>query len=264
MNYWKKQSEEPYFKNLDFERPEQKTQAGTLTIIGGTSHSFRAVAGAGTTTERIGVHRQNIVLPDSLKKSIPTTTPNITFAPSEPSGGFGKSAEAILSTAINHADASLIIGDLGKNAETATTIATVVKNTTQPLLLTRDTIDLVTPEAAAFIERPALTLLATLPQLQKLFRTIYYPRVITLSQPTNQLIETLHKFTITYDNITIATTHNELYITAQGGQVITTPLDSTNYSPMSIWQGDLATTISIYQIRQPHSLLAAAATAILA
>ncbi|MDL2236022.1 hypothetical protein LJC07_07770 [Christensenellaceae bacterium OttesenSCG-928-L17] len=263
MDYWQKQNREPLFKNLDFERPEQKTQAGTLTIIGGNSHNFRAVAGASATAEQVGVHQLNILLPDSLKKTIPTTMPNITFAPSEPSGGFGKSAEPVLSAAINHADAALIIGDLGRNAETATTIANVVKNTTQPLLLTRDTIDLITSDAQAFIERPSLTLFVTLPQLQKLFRTIYYPRVITLSQPTNQLIETLHKFTITYNNITIATTHSDQYIVAQGGQVVTTSLSDTNYSSMSIWQGNLATTISIFQIRQPDRSLASATTAIL-
>ncbi len=264
MDYWKRQTNTLYFKNLDFAMPEQKTHAGTLTIIGGNSGSFRTVAAAAAKAEQIGTNRLYVLLPDSLKKTVPTA-PNISFAPAEPSGGFAKSSEPSLLAATDPADAVLIIGDLGRNAETATVVASIVKTITQPIILARDAIDLITPEVHAWIERENLTLLATMPQLQKLFRTIYYPRVITLSQPLNQLIETLHKFTITYPTITIATTHNDQYVTARGGQVVTTPLSETKHTPLSIvTSADLATTIAVYQIRQPQHPLEAATTAILA
>jgi len=264
MNDWQTQTKkQPLFTDLDFAPPEQKSRAGSIALIGGSSGSFRTVAQTAETLEQLGVSKLHILLPDSLKKTLPST-PNITFAPAEPSGGFSKSAEPLLQSAAADTDATIIIGDLGKNSTTAIAISSVVKNTTSPTLITRDAIDLIVPEAHSWISNSAhITLLLTLPQLQKLFRTIYYPRVITLSQPTNQLIETLHKFTITHP-ITIATTHNDQYITSSAGQVTTTPLSDTTYSPLSIWQGDLAAKIAVHTIRQPAQPLASATTAILA
>ena len=206
-----------------------------------------------------------ILLPESLRKTVPPSTPNVTFAPSEPSGGFSKAAEPILMAAASESDITLFVGDLGKNAVTSTTIASVIKNTTRPIILTRDTIDLITPESPTWIDRSNLTLLLTLPQLQKLFRAIYYPRVITLSQPLNQLVETLHKFTITYGFCTVATLHTDQFVVSAGGQVVTTPLSNTKYSPLSLFAaGELAAITAVFQIRQPVYPLEAAATAILA
>jgi hypothetical protein len=261
LSYWKKQGKQPLFTDIDTERPEQKQFAGNLVIIGGNSGAFFAPASTTAKAAEQGIGSVRTVLPDSLKKKIPLN-PETIFAPSSPSGGFNKDAAPLLRAAADQSDFVLIIGDLGKNAETATTLADFLNQTTKPTLLTRDTIDLLAPDAATWITKPKLTLFATMPQLQKLFRAVYYPKVITLSMPLNQLIETLHKFTLSYP-ATILTYHQNQLILAGQGNIITTDISDTTWSPITLWNGDLAARIARLQIWNPTKLFAATATAII-
>jgi hypothetical protein len=117
--------------------------------------------------------------------------------------------------------------------------------------------------APNFIEKPTITIFTTLTTLQKLFRTLYYPRPILLSMPLLAIIETFHKFTITYPT-TIITLHQDTVITAGRGTVITTPLRNTPYTPITLWSGPLAVKISACQIWHPTHPLASATTALIA
>ena len=98
-------------------------------------------------------------------------------------------------------------------------------------------------------------------QLQKIFRSIYYPRMILLSQPLIQVAETLHKFTLSYQ-CTIITLHNGQLLIAKNGKVMTIPLEKTNYSPITIWSGELAAKISVLNLYNPNMLLEASIAAI--
>ncbi|MDR3298187.1 MAG: hypothetical protein LBT19_02365 [Candidatus Nomurabacteria bacterium] len=250
--YWQKQTKAaPLFQGIDTNRPEQKQFAGHLLIIGGHSGSFFSVANITTKALEQGIGTVRTILPDSLKTRIPPT-PETIFVPSAASGSIGKIALPHLLAASDQADFILVIGDLGKNAETATTLTEFLKITNQPTLITRDAIDLVTTDITAWIDRSNLTILATLPQLQKLFRTIYYPKVITLSMPMNQLVETLHKFTLSYQP-TILTYYQNQIIVAKSGNIITTELSTTPYTPITVWNGDLATRIARLSIWNPAS-----------
>jgi hypothetical protein len=260
MNYWHKQSEKPLFPDIEWNKPEQKT--GNLLIIGGNSSGFMGVNAAVAATNDLPLKSVSAYLPDSLKSKLPPT-PNLFFAPSTDSGGFAKSAKEPLFNMRLKSDKILLVGDFGKNSETAVTLADLAMNLEKPLLLTRDTIDLVLEDMTKIIEKPALTLLATLPQLQKLFRALYYPKVILLSMPLTPLLETLHKFTITYET-TIITLHQNQIIIAKNGEVITTPLTSTAYTPLTLWSGALAAKIAAYQIWNPEKPLEAASTSLLA
>ncbi|MDB5183681.1 MAG: hypothetical protein JWO07_362, partial [Candidatus Saccharibacteria bacterium] len=82
---------------------------------------------------------------------------------------------------------------------------------------------------------------------------VYYPKILTFSMQLQQLVETLHKFTITYP-VTVMTFHQEQLVIAAGGQVTTTPWDA----PMSIWKGSVATYASAYYLWNPKKPLEAA------
>ena len=99
-------------------------------------------------------------------------------------------------------------------------------------------------------------------QLQKLFRAVYYPRMILLSQPLVPTIETLHKFTLTYP-VTLLTFHQDNIIVAQSGEVSTTHLVDTGYSPISLWSGQLAARITALGLYNPKQSFAATTAAIL-
>lgn len=260
-SYWRKQGTAPVFSGIDTERPEQKQFAGRLLIIGGHSGAFFSVASIAEKAIKMGIGTVRTILPDTLKTKIPAT-PETIFAPSAASGSFGKAALPHLLAAADQTDYILIIGDLGKNAETATVIAEFLKMTARPTLITRDAVDLVTADAEAWIMKPNLTALVTLPQVQKLFRAVYYPKVVTLSMPMNQLVETLHKFTLSYP-ATILTYHQNQIVHASQGNIVTTALSDTAYSPITLWAGDLAANIVRLQLWNPTKLAESSAAAIL-
>jgi hypothetical protein len=261
MNYWQKQVA-PLYPDLAWNRPEQKSQAGHLSIIGGHSGSFKVLADIAATAETLGLGKTTTYLPASLSAKIPHST-EIFFEPATESGSFARDALRDLQVAVSLADFTILPGDLSKNTETSTMIAELVAQTSQPLLVTRDAFDTILPDAQNFIQRPNLTLLISLPQLQSLAKTLYYPRPILLSQPLLPVLETIHKFTTTYPQLTLATLHQGQIITARTGQVITTDLTLTAYTPVSIWAGPLAAKIATYMIWNPTQPLEAATGATL-
>ena len=137
-----------------------------------------------------------------------------------------------------------------------------VDSSEKPLLITRDTLDILAVEGIEeTFEKQNLILFGSMMQLQKIFRSIYYPRMILLSQPLIQVAETLHKFTLSYQ-CTIITLHNGQLLIAKNGKVVTIPLEKTNYSPITIWSGELAAKISVLNLYNPNMLLEASIAAI--
>ena len=118
-----------------------------------------------------------------------------------------------------NSDFGLILGDLSKNSETALGISELIANSgSTPILLVRDSIDLVANESLNIIMKENLFIFASLAQLQKIFRALYYPKMLLLSQPLLPVIETLHKFTLSYP-VSILTFHEGHFIAAQNGKV---------------------------------------------
>lgn len=260
-DFWQKQ-QNPLFPDLTWNKPEQKSQSGLLAVIGGNSQSFKIIADIANAAQSLGIGKTTIYVPASLKSKIPTT-PDIFFEPATESGSFNRESLRDLTVAVNLANLTLIPGDLSKNSETSSVIAELVTTTEQPLLVTRDAFDAILPNSQNFIERPNLSLLISMSQLQALFKAIYYPRPLLLSQPLLPALDTLHKFTTTYTNLTIITLHQDQIIVAHNGRVTTTDIKDTLYSPISIWDGRLATTIAAYAMWNPSKPLEAATTAII-
>ena len=240
LDYWHRQSTNKLFNDVDLMAPEQRRFAGKLLIIGGNKGMFFAVASALESAKRFGAGEVRALMPDALKNQVPTT-PELYFAEAETSGAFGRSALQEMLRQAEWADAVLLVGDSGKNAETTLVFAEFMEKCQKPVFVTRDAIEAVTPSAIDWAMREYETgLLLTMPQLQKLLRTMYYPKVITLSMPTNQLVEALHKFTLSYP-VSVATFHNELIIVAQNGEVVTQNIAETKWTPISLWSGALFT-----------------------
>lgn len=252
LDYWTKITERKPYADLEWNIPEQKT--GTVNVIGGNSSSFAVVA---KTAEFISssfpVHNLNILLPDSLRNKVPGI-PGINFLASTESGSFAKSP--LMVDFVESADFSIFIGDLSKNSATSIAISDAIKNSTKKVLLTRDAIDIIGPEMANIIEREDLFIVGSMAQLQKLFRSVYYPKMILLSEPLLPAIETLHKFTLSYP-ITIVTFHQEQIIIAHAGKINTIPIANTKYNPLSLWNGELAAKVAMNNLYTPGKPLEA-------
>ncbi len=252
LDYWTKITEKKPYQDLEWNIPEQKT--GQVNIIGGNSSSFAAVAKtADFISSTFPVKSLGILLPDALRGKIPPI-PGVNFLSSTESGSFAKSSA--MAEYVEAADFSIFIGDLSKNSATAIAISDAIKNSTKNVLLTRDTIDLVCPEMPNIIERENLFVVGSMAQLQKLFRAVYYPKMLLLSQPLLPVVETLHKFTLSYP-ITILTFHQEQIIVASHGQVATMPIENTSYAPLSLWNGELAAKIALNNLYTPGKPLEA-------
>ena len=292
--YWQKQTaKDPRYPDVRWNLPERAT--GSLSIVGGSSHGFQAVVRAGEfASTNLPLAHVQLVLPSSLEKvlasagaagsetggknttggrnavsSRSTTSnknvassklaPQLLFAPATPAGTLAKSSTLTQ----QNADAVLLIGDLSKNAETAEAMSALCRAYAGPLVIARDSLDLLTTNASSLVMRPHTTLVASLAQLQKLFRAIYYPKMLLLTAPLMSVVEALHKFTLSYP-VTLLTLHEGQILTAAGGEVVSTPLGDTDYSPLGLWNGELATRVAAYQIFCPGQELAATTAAILA
>lgn len=258
LSYWKKQAK-PLYPDLVWNIPERKT--GRVTIIGGNLQGFSAIIRISEfMNQNFPFSTLTTILPETLRNKLPKL-PGVKFALSTSNGSFAKSA--LLQTVFDSSDAVLLAGDLSRNSETAIALNDVIHSKTKiPLVLARDSVDLLAPEGTSWLPRPQTFIVASMLQLQKLFRSVYYPRMILLSQPLLQVLETLHKFTLTYP-VTILTFHQGNIIVAYDGQVSTTHLTDTEYSPIGLWSGQLAARTLALNLYNPNKPFEATTAAIL-
>lgn len=251
MDYFKKY-EENVFSELEWNLPERKQ--GVVTVAGGNAQSFRIVI---KTAERLGaypIEEIRVVLPGVLSEKLPAV-PGLIFLKSTESGSLADGAE--LAAALDKADFNILVGDLSRNSTTMQAAAWACQNTTKPLIVTRDTVDLLAEKVKdRTLMNENLIIMASVAQLQKLLRAIYYPKMLAISQSLVQVAELLHKFTLSYP-VTVATLHNGQLLVARFGEVAAVPLEKSGHSPLTLWQGGLAAKIAAYGLYNPGNLLQA-------
>ncbi len=215
--------------------------AGKIAIIGGNKLGFASIAMGYSEALNAGAGQCRVVLPDVLKKAIPPVILDTVFVPSNPSGGMAKDALPQLLAASDWADMTVLIGDAGRNSETAITFEELLQKHQGPITITRDAVDLLRANAQMMVARPNTLLVLSFAQLQKIFQAVYYPKTLVFSMQLSNVVETLHKFTITYP-VTLVVLHQDQLVVAHGGEVSTTPWDN----PMAIWRGSVATHAATY------------------
>lgn len=245
--YWQKQlDDKPLFPDIEWSKPEQQSQAGRLGIIGGNKLGFAGVAESYMTALKVGAGEVRVLLPDMLKKAIPSIMTDVIFGPTNPSGSLSRDALTEMKALGAWSTGILLIGDAGRNSETSIVYEDFIRDYNGPLTITRDAIDLVKNSSMELVERPNTVIIASFAQLQKLFQAVYYPKVLTFSMQLTNLVEAIHKFTITYP-ITIVVLHKDTLFTANGGRVTSFPCDN----PMKVWRGTTATNAATYWLWSP-------------
>lgn len=256
-SFTQKISDNPY-TNLLWNLPEQKR--GIVGVVGGNSQNFRtSVKVAEFLLQKYPVAEARMILPDSLKNKLPDL-PNLVLLKSTESGSFADGAE--INEACKNTDFNIFIGDFSRNSITEQAVIGALEIAEKPLILTRDTIDLVaTPQAEGWLMNDNVILITTLAQLQKLLRAIFYPKMLLLSQSLMQVAEILHKFTLSYP-VRIVTLHSGQILIAKDGKIAIVPLENTSYSPLSIWDGTLAAKIAAMNLYNPGIFTEATACAL--
>jgi NAD(P)H-hydrate repair Nnr-like enzyme with NAD(P)H-hydrate dehydratase domain len=257
--YWKKQTNsKPLFPDIEWSKPEQRSQAGRLGIIGGNKLGFAGVAEAYSAALQAGAGEVRVLLPDVLKKTIPATITDTLFGATNPSGSLARDAKPELQALAEWSTGILMIGDAGRNSETAITYEDFLRDYSGPLTITRDAVDLIKNSSQAIVDRPNTLLVVSFAQLQKLFQSVYYPKILTFSMQLAQIVDALHKFTITYP-IAIQVLHKEHIIVASGGEVVTSEWEN----PMAIWRGHTAARAASYWLWHPTKPLEATSASLI-
>lgn len=256
FSYWHKQTTgQPIYPDFEWSKPERRDQAGKLAIIGGNRLGFSGVADSYQAALEAGVGQVRVVLPDSLQKTVPPALLDVIFAPSNSSGGLASAALDELMAASSWADVSLLIGDAARSSETAVLHEQLITKSTDKLVISRDAIDLMRSASQIIVERPNTLLVMSFSQLQKLFQSVYYPKMLLFKMQLLQLVEALHKFTITYP-VAIAVFHADNLVIAANGQVVSQEWAE----PMQIWRGQTATKAACYWLWGDDALIATTAS----
>lgn len=257
--YWHRQKpNEPLYPALSWSRPQNRQSAGKLLIVGGNLHSFAAVGESYGVAVKAGVGTIRIMLPDALQKTIGKFFDAGEFAPSTPSGSFSQKAVAPILDAALWADAILVAGDLGRNAETAILLETLLRKTTIQVTITQDAVDYITSTPTIGQTRPNTTLALSLSQLQRLAIATKHTEAITYSMDMLRLAEWLHNFTAKYP-FSIITEHNEMMLVAVNGEISTTK--TAENTP--IWRVQTAARASVWWLQNPSKPFEAITTAML-
>lgn len=257
MEYFEKLDQNPY-EDLKWNIPEQKQ--GIISIIGGNSSSFRTeVKIAEYVTNSFPIREARLILPDILKNKLPSL-PYFAFMPSTDSGSLAES-QALLDS-FSATDFNLVLGDLSRNTTTGKAISDACRNAEKMTLITRDAIDLLADnDPGRWLMNENLILMASVVQLQKLLRAVYYPKMLLASSSLIQVAELLHKFTLSYP-VAIITLHNEQVLVAQNGTVKAVPLAKTGYSPITFWSGEAAAKTALMNLYSPNQFIKASISAL--
>jgi len=257
--------DQSYFQKLEkptsdaplWNLPEKNS--GKIFVIGGNSQSFKTeIRVSEFLTQNFHLESVKTILPETLKNTLPPLD-NFLFLPATDSGSF--SSDDSLQNAIDSADFAILLGDFSKNSITKDALFSAVESCDTPILFTRDTIDLLADlPFKKSLANPKNIFFLTLPGLQKLFHSVYYPKVITLSMSLLQLADALHKFTLSYPTTIITTSNNQILI-AVAGEVRAIPLGKTHYTPLNLWFGEPAAKLAVYNLFNPEHPLDASISA---
>ncbi len=254
--YWQKQlPDKPLFPDLLWSRPENKSHAGKLLVIGGNLHAFAAPAEAFAEAEKAGVGTVRVILPDAAKKLVGRILESVEYAPSTPSGSFGQKALAEILTASVWADSVLVAGDLGRNSETAILLEKFLEKYSGQITLAKDAVDYAINVPSAVLHRPATLLVLSFAQLQKLTSAAGHTKPFTFSMNILQLVEELHNFTTKYPIFLIIKHLDQIHCAAQG-RVVSTPYDQ------EIWRVRTAAHAAVWWMQNPGKVLESLATAL--
>lgn len=244
--YWLKQTKEtPLFPDILWSRPEHKSGAGKLFIIGGNAMGFSAVQEAYKEADRAGAGAIRIVLPDALRKTVGPLMPG-EFVPSTPSGSLARKALSDLLGHTEWADAVLIAGDLGRNSETAVLLESFVQKYQGPLVITKDAVDYFYGSPLHIAERPDTALVLSLSQLQKLGTALKFETPFLLSMGMLLLAQALHTLSSRYP-LHIVTKELDSILVASDTHVSSTKLAVDK----EIWRTETAAAVAVLWMQNP-------------
>lgn len=258
MDFWQKQTaDKPLFPDLLWSRPEHRSAAGKLLIVGGNAQAFAAPAEAYVEAEKASVGAARVLLPDAVKKLAGGILETVEYAVSTPIGSFSQQALAELLEQAAWADAVLLAGDLGRNSETAILLESFAGKYPGLLAITKDAVDyaMTTPEIV--LDRPNTLLVPSFAQLQRLAAKAGFTKAFTFEADLLRFIQTLHEFSTAHTAHILIQHHNQIHCAVQGA------ITSTKLSQdLPIWRVKTAARATVWWLQNPTKPLQALTTSL--
>lgn len=254
---WQKQGNTPLFPDLLWSRPEQKTAAGKLLVVGGNLHAFAAPAEAFSEAEKAGAGSVRVVLPDATKKIVGRIMEHVEYAPSTPSGSFAQQALSELLDISLWADGAMVAGDLGRNSETAILLEKYAAKYTGQLTITKDAVDYIISQPLIVSKRPATTLVMSFAQLQKLAVSLEFDHAFTFDMTLPNLVRALHELTKRFPFYVVVRHLDQTHIAVTGSVVSSKATNATD-----IWRIKTAAHTSVWWMQNPQKPLESLTTAV--
>lgn len=248
--YLQLQTDKALFPDVLFSKPERKSAAGKLAIIGGSSSGFNSVSETYLAASKTGAGSIKILFPDSLKKTLSKIWPESEFAPSNKSGGFATNALTQWLDLATWADGVIFGGDLGKSSETAVLIEHFFEQNKGLTTLYRDSLSAALESPPQLFDQTYLNIVADLSTLQKMLGIIRFPMAVRSDMSIYQLSDLLHSLSSNYP-WAIITQHEQFNFCAYNGAVSATP----NKKQSSLLTSGVAG--SIWRLQQPEKPFAA-------
>ena len=250
ISYWRKQnSDNPLFPDLIWSRPEQKSMAGKLLIVGGNKSNFRPPSEAYEHAIKTGIGIVHVLLPDALKNTLGKLLPEAYFAPSTPSGSFSRKALAELLVSAQWADGVLLAGGLGRNSETTILIEGFARKYDGQLTFVGDAVDTLIGAPESLLPRKNTTLILSFEQLQKCITALHSKKPLTSSMNLFRFIKILRDLSMNQllaDTVLIVEQFEQIHCVLKG-QVISTQVITSSI--------ETATKAAVWWLQNPSKSL---------
>jgi hypothetical protein len=251
-NWFKQAQDKPLFPDILWSRPENRTQAGKLLVVGGNKHLVVGPGIAYSAAQKTGIGTCRALLPDSTKRMIAKIFPEAEFAPSTPSGSFSREALDHLLDLASWADGVLLAGDFGRNSETAILLESFLQKYQGQLSVTGDAVDYFLHKDSLLFERPSTLSIINFGKLQKLAQNNRPQPPIKYEMNMRQLVEVLQDW-----KINLITNHADMFVGVfNDGRVSTTKMPED-----SSWQTELGAYAATWWLQQPNKPFEALTTA---
>lgn len=256
--YWLKQTKEkPLFPDLMWSRPEMKSQAGKLLVLGGNVHGFAAAAESYSEATKAGAGSVRVLLPDSLQRTVGRVFEAGEYVPSTPSGSFSRQALSDVLAASLWSDAVMLAGDFGHNSETAVLLESFLDKSQGMCAITQDALDYFTKTPLKLLERQGTLITASFAQLQRMASAARFPKAFTFDMGLIRLVEQLHEFSLAHP-ASIIVRHLDNTLAAVSGMVSTTQKTDDE----DIWRVRTCSNAIVWWMQNPSRPLEALSCAL--
>ncbi len=248
-----RQSGEPLYPKLLWNRPISRHGAGRLLIVGGHRNEFSDVQAIYQLSVAAGIGQVNVIMPDSLQRLL-AGAPGAIFVPSSPSGSLGKASLAeILHQAANF-DALLIGPNLSNNSETAILFESIVGKHQGKLIVSQDALKAAQHRIDLLTNNPNCLIVADMPEVFKLAGSAGIPLAIRDSGVVSKLeiLETVAKS----GQANYLLLGRDMIVATSGKQSLTSAVSS-----MDFFASASIATASVWFTQNPKDVFAGLTTA---